>query len=291
MKHMLFHINLSPVYAIGKPGRLHFLIACTVALCSVSCKRDLVDLTHSSSNEFTIVLPKDGGTLFRGLGKADTLKAQIQLPGKAASDFDTTAYSFIWTSFQNKDTISRKYYITTKDFDNQDPTLISCLLTVVDKKTGIAKDAVTNVLITTFTREGWVLLGEKAGKAKLSMLTYTPTGYLKFIDLETELGIQLPFNGKPNTIDAVGTEISYGAGKYQWLAVTTDQEVKLVQTMDMKPDAAVSNYLTQVLQPSAASPVSIEVNGQTSFVATKDKNITYFSTFYMSYLGNFFTPS
>lgn len=285
MKHMLCHINLTTAYAMPKLSRLSFLIACTVALCCVSCRRDLVELTDSSTSVFSIVLPEDGGTLIRGLEGGDTLKAQIQLPGKAVSDFDTAAYSFLWTSFRNKDTLSRKYYVTTEDFDSQDPTLISCLLTVTDKKTGIAQNAVTNVLITSITREGWVLLGDKSGNAKLSMLTYTPEGYRKFIDLETELGIQLPINGKPNSIEVVGTEIGFGSGKYQWLVITTDQEVKFVKSMDMKADLAISNYLTQILQPSAASPVSMEVNGQTSFVATKDGNITYFSNFSMKYLG------
>lgn len=289
MKHLHYHINFSPVDAILRPNRLSFLIICAVALFSASCKRDLVDLTDSSTiKEFAIVLPKDGGTFFRGKNANDTLKAQVQLPGKAATDFDESAYSFVWTNFQNKDTISRKSYVTTKDFDKLDPKLISCLLTVTEKKTGITQKAVADVFITTYTREGWVLLGDKSGSTKLSMLTYTPAGYRKFIDLDTELGIQLPINGKPNTIEAVGAEIGFGIGKYQWLAVTTDQEVKLVQSMDMKADASMSNYVTQILQPSAASPVSIEVNGQTSFVATKGQNVTYFSTFAMNYLANFY---
>ena len=119
------------------------------------------------------------------------------------------------------------------------------------------------------------------------MLTYTANGYRKYIDLATELGLDVPLKGKPVSINALGTEIMFNMGKYQWLGIATDQEIKIIQSMDFVADTKMSDYVTSVMQPSDLSPVTLEVNGLTNFVATKNNDVYYFSIYDMNYIKRF----
>lgn len=283
MKHIFFFFKSSAAHAGLRLNRMGLLFCCSFVLFLAGCKKDLTDVTAPGKNEFSIVLPAEMSAIIKGLEGGDSVKAKIKYPGQPVTDFDPEKFSFMWTSLSDNDTLSTKPYLTFHDFERQDTTLISCLLTVKEKSTGITKHATSYVFITTPTREGWMLLGEKAGAAKLSILTYTPQGYRKFIDLQTELGINLALNGKPVSLSALGSEFVYGMGKYQFLGIVTDQEIKCLRTSDFKNYQAVSNYLTQTLKPDPVDPpVYLEINGESSFVGTKGKDVYYFNTYFMT---------
>lgn len=284
MKHINFYAMLLAETFNLNLYRLGILSMSICAFFSTSCKRDFTDISSKKSKEFNIIMPKDGGTIIKGAVGRDTIKAQMLNSGNQLSEFDTAAYSFVWINFQNKDTLSRKPFLTSNDVGSLQPTLVSCLLSVTEKSTGIIKYVSTDIFVTTATREGWVLLGDKSGTAKLSVLTYTDKGYKKYVDLATELGIDVPLKGKPVSINAIGTENIY-TGKYQWLGVATDQEIKLIQTTDFIAHAKMSDYVTSIMQPSTLSPVKLEVSGRTNFVATKDNNVYHFSTNSMHYVN------
>ncbi len=258
--------------------RLGILLCCLSTFLIAGCRKNLKGPDAGSMNEFSVSLPQEAITLIRGIEGGDSLKAQISFPGQPEKQSDNSAFTYIWTSLINRDTLSTRHFLTFKDFDGQPPALISCLLTVQEKSTGITKHATSSVFVTTATREGWALLGERSGKASLSMLTYTPQGYRKFIDLESELGLHLPLQGKPVSIDALGTDKAIGNAINQWLGVSTDQQIKIIQTMDFIEKTNVSDYLTNTLQPAPAHPVTLAVNGYNSFVASQGNDVYFFNT-------------
>ncbi|WP_316818879.1 hypothetical protein [Pedobacter nyackensis] len=238
-----------------------------------------------NSNEFSILLPKEASTIIKGLEGGDSIKAKIVYPGQEPKDIDPDKFSFMWTSLANKDTLSTKPFLTYHDFELQDTTLVSCLLTVKEKSTGITRHATGAVFITTPTREGWMVLGDKAGTAQLSVLTYSPQGYRKFIDLSSELGINLNLKGKPVSVAAIGSEFSYGGGKYQFVGISTDQEVKIFRTTDFRTEQRVTDYVSSILQPSLQNQVRFEINGESTFVATRNNEVFYFNTLQMFFSG------
>ena len=262
------------------------LLGVTALLFIAGCRKDLVTADPGELNEFILELPSGTTTIIKGIEAGDSIKANIRIPGGPAG-FNTSDYDFVWTNLNTKDTLSNRYYLTYKDFENEEPSTMPCLLTVTEKKTGKTKLANTSVFFTTATREGWVLLGDKSGNATLSVLTYTGNGYKKFIDIETELGIQFPITGKPVSLNNVGADMPYGLSPYQWMGLTTDKEIKFFRSMDFMVHEQVSDYLNQTLAPSALSPVTLDVTGQSSFVATRNNKIYRFMTFYMTLLGNY----
>lgn len=281
MKSLIFYSNIPFTKSCL---RLGILFICFSTLFMVGCKEDLIEPNSKLWEEFSVSLPQETTTLIRGIDGGDSLKAQINFPGQSGNQFDTSAYTYLWTSLINQDTLSDKHYLTYRDFDSQNDAMMSCLLAVKEKKTGITKYATSTIFVTTATREGWIILGEQSGKASLSMLTYTAQGYRKFVDLESTMGIKISFNGKPVSIDVLGTDIAFG-GINQWLGVSTDQEIKVIKTMDFVEKANISAYLTNVLQPSAGHPVTFAVNGVNTFVASKDNNVYSFNTRRMVFNG------
>lgn len=261
------------------------LLFCFTAVLISGCKKDLVNSNKKLPEHFTIELPGEELTLIRGLEGADSIKARIKIPGQSSVPFDTAAYSFIWTSLSNGDTLSQKPYLIPGDFDGLPAVLNSVLLTVKEKKTGIVELATSSVSITTPTREGWMILGEKAGAAQLGMLTYTTQGYKKFVDLAAELGKNISLSGKPVCINAIGSDIFFGLSVLQWVGITTDQEIKVLQSMDFVVDQNISNFLTNTFQPSPANPVKLEKTGYTSFTANKGNDLFFSSLFYLKYMG------
>jgi hypothetical protein len=268
------------------PGKLWrgALLVCSILFIISACKKDLVSADAGNSKEFLLELPSGTTTIIKGIEGGDSIKAIIRIPGEPAG-FDTADYHFVWTNLNTHDTISHRYYLTYGDFENQDPASIPCLLTVTEKRTGKSKLANTSVFLTTATREGWVLLGDKSGTAKLSVLTYTDNGYKKFIDIESELGIHLPITGKPVSLNNIGADMPWGLSPYQWMGLTTDKEIKFFRSMDFLVNEDVTDYLNQTMVPTATSPVVLNVAGGSSFTGTQDNKVYRFVTFYMSYLG------
>lgn len=264
------------------------LLACLCTLLFQSCRQELVNMENPKIKEFSIVLPNEVSTLVRGVADADSVIPKLSLPGKAITAFDSNAYSFTWVRLPNMDTISTRSYLTYRDFDKYDPTLFSSLLTVKEKATGIVKYATTTVFITTPTREGWILLGDQAGTAKLSILTYSSQGYKKYVDPKTELGMDFQINGKPVGLRALGSDKQIGQAIYQWVGITTDQEVKFIRTMDFQVDVPISNYLTSTLAPSSTNPVHLFTNGFNSFGAHFNGNVYSFNTLYMKAFNYYF---
>lgn len=283
MSRLKFYSNLSFIASGLRFGWLYIFFICFSILFTGGCKKDIINSDSGFSKEFSVELPKEVTTIIRGIGSQDSIKAQIRFPGQSGNQFDISAYTYTWTGLQNQDTLSTKHYLTLNDFEKQDPTLIPYLLTVKEKSTGITKIATSSVFITTPTREGWILLGDHSGNASISMLTYTPQGYRKFIDLESELGIDFPLKGKPVSIEVLGPDLI--GRKYQWLGITTDQEVKFLQCNDFVANDVISTYLNETLQPSPGHHVNLAVNGLVSFVATKDNSVFNFNIVYMTYLG------
>lgn len=248
------------------------------ALLLTSCSKSLVDVDNSPSTDFQISLPEDMVTFVKGRGAVDSLIPVIMQPGTPASNIDTSAYTYRWTGLVNGKAISSRPFLVGEDFDKHTPGVFSCLLTMTEKASGIRQSASCDVFVTTATREGWVLLGEKAGAAQLSVLSYTTTGYTKYVDLKAELGIDMPLKGKPYSIAAVGTELARGDGKYQWLGVATDQEIKFIQSMDFTENKKMSDFLTVSLTPNATQSISFDAAGLTTFIATKGTELYFFNT-------------
>lgn len=270
MRPLFFYINL--VFFFG--------------ICVISgCKKDLVNSNDTLPKHFSVELPGGDLTLIRGLEGADSIKAKIKIPGQSSDNFDTAAYSFTWTSLANDDTLSQRAYLTPRDFEGLPAVLNSVLLTVKEKSTGIVEYATSSVSITTPTREGWVILGERAGAAQLGMLTYTTQGYKKFVNLATDLGKDIGIHGKPVSISAVGSDIVWGLSVLQWIGITTDQEIKVLQSMDFTVDQNVSDFLTNTFQPGPANPVRLQKHGYTSFTANNGNDLYTCSLFYMKYMG------
>lgn len=260
------------------------LAGCMILMVMAGCKKAIVSSDPGTANEFVVKLPSESTSLMRGVENGDSIKAQIHIPGQT-EPYDTAAYSYVWTSLQNRDTLSKRHFLTIKDFEKQAPTLISCLLTVTEKKTGIQKMATTNVFVTTATREGWVLLGDRSGTAQLGLLSYTAQGYKKFTDLSSELNINIPLTGKPISINSIGSDLPYGLSLYQWMGITTDQQITILNSMNFGVDQKISAYLNQLMPPSQAAPVKFIQSGGSAFVGTRGSDVYHFSFFMMSYFG------
>ncbi|MBO9635922.1 MAG: hypothetical protein J7578_22660, partial [Chitinophagaceae bacterium] len=78
-------------------------------------------------------------------------------------------------------------------------------------------------------------------------------GYKKFVNLATDLGKGIGIQGKPVSISSVGSDLVWGLSVLQWIGITTDQEIKVLQSMDFTVDQNISNFLTSTFQPSPTS--------------------------------------
>ena len=75
---------LAKIYSLKVSGLATLLIC---VLFSIGCKHDLIDAESNRSKEFMVVLPKDGGTIIRGIPEGDTIKAQLTNFRSAISRF------------------------------------------------------------------------------------------------------------------------------------------------------------------------------------------------------------
>ena len=251
-------------------------------LTNSACQRVLVEGNEKMPTHFSIQVPTEVKTVMRGVPAADSIKAFIALPGQLAREVDTLNYSFKWGLLPNDDVLSNMPYLTINDFDKLPVDKNTILLTVKEKSTGIVEYVTTDVFITTPTREGWVILGEKSGTTQIGMLAYTNEGYKKYIDVNADLAKNIAVNGKPVSIRAVGSDQPYGWSKLQWIGLTTDQEIKMISSMEMQVDPTMSQALTQLLAPSVSNPIVLEKIGYTNFLASKQSDIYHFSIYDMT---------
>lgn len=261
------------------------MITCLCTVISTSCRKSLSTLDQMQPNHFAIVLPTEQTMMIRqGLDK-DTLKALIRLPGQTEKAPDTSKYSFVWTTVSDAKVVGRKAFLTVADFDGIDPTKNTVQVAVTEKSTGLLEKATADVFITTSTREGWVILGENAGQAQIGMLGYTDNGYKKILNVNTALGKNISFKGKPVSISAVGTDKTNNASLLQWIGVTTDQEIKLFASMDFSEDPKLSQTFTDFLKPTALNPVVLEKAGYNALLSRKGTDMYQFDLYYIRQLN------
>lgn len=276
-------ISLNSRVFLGR--RMTTITVCCLYILTISaCRKGLVEANEIKPTHFLIQVPAQEKTMMRGTVEKDTLRALIALPGQSAKLTDTANYSFSWTSISDGKVLSKMPYLTINDLEKLPVNRNSLLLTVKEKSTGLIDVVNTSVFITTPTREGWVILGEKSGAPKIGMLAYTTQGYKKYTDVNTALGKNIIINGKPVSISTIGSDQPLGWSKLQWIGLATDQEVKMISSMDMTVDAGISQTLTQFLAP-ASNSIVLEKTGFTSFLSAKQNDVYQFNIYDMKFSG------
>ncbi|WP_140938059.1 hypothetical protein [Sphingobacterium lumbrici] len=268
MKGISFNLE-SPISLVG------LLFSCCLTFFLVGCEQDLIGEGDYDPKELTVTVPEGITTVMMGLEGVEPIKPMIKFRGETV-DINSDKFSFLWTSLHDQDTLTDNPVLTYQNLVTQDTTLISYMLTVKEKSTGLSAKTTGSIFITTPTKEGWMLLGEKAGTSTVSMLTYRPEGYKKFIDIGAELGINLPLAGKPVSIAALGTEQSFTDGKYQFIGIVTDQEVKIARALDLMVNQAASQFVTTTLAPTPTTPILLETSGASTFIAHKGNDANRF---------------
>ncbi|RFS18757.1 hypothetical protein DVR12_26530 [Chitinophaga silvatica] len=285
MSHMppIFISRHSGIFRNSRLAKIALCYLCVLA--TSACQKGLKDFNETAPTHFSVVLPTKETTIIRGGVDKDTLKALIKLPEQNATETDTSQYSFVWTTLSGTQVLSRKPYLTVTDFNGIDPTKNTVQLTVTERSTDLLQKVTADVFITTPTREGWMILGEKSGKAQIGMLTYTSNGYKKITDVNTVLGKNIPINGKPLSISAIGSDKKYNQSLHQWVGVSTDQEIKIFSSLDLTVETNVSQAVTNSMTPSAASPVIIEKTGYNYFMARKGTDMFQIDLYYLKSLN------
>lgn len=271
---------------ICRKYRLARIAFCYLGLLATSsCYKGLTDINQIAPGHFSIVLPTEETMIIRGGTEKDTLRALIKTPQEAvAAATDTSHYSYVWTILSGQ-ILSRMPYLTVTDFEGMDPSKNTVQLTVTEKSTGLLEKGTADVFITTPTREGWMILGENSGKTQIGMLTYTPNGYRKMTDVNSALGKNISFSGKPISISAIGSDQKNGQSLHQWVGVATDQEIKLFSSLDYTVDQPTSETVTGLLSPGPSNRTVIEKTGYTTFMARKGSDMFQFDFYYMKTLN------
>nr|WP_121269562.1 PKD-like family lipoprotein [Pedobacter schmidteae] len=193
-----------------------------VLLLFAACKKDLGNYNYTELNDVN----------FGGIGKTYTVllgeKLQITPEFKFSKEnnSDENAFSYQWYAFDVNANLQlpadqRKNIATTRNLDAAiqiPPGNYLLYYSVTDKKTGVVYTTKIPLKVETTIYEGWMVLNDVNGAARLDMVSKIKNVYTPIVDVLAQAGSELVLKGKPLNVTCYPFSFStYG------VSVSTDQ--------------------------------------------------------------------
>ncbi len=184
----------------------YLVIMMVLCIAAVSCYKDKGNYNYHPINELSFLNFDTTNGYSVEFGQPLTVSPQIK--GTLDTSGAQKSYSYEWSLYFN----SKDSVISTDKILNvklqEPPGNYTLQLIVTDKTTGVQYAIRTQLLIITEIFEGFLVLNEVSGKSRLDMITYNRTDntYKQHTDILTEMGSQLPVQGKPIQVFCMESE-------------------------------------------------------------------------------------
>lgn len=260
-------------------------------LLAFSCKKDLGNYEYIKLNEPTAFLGLNDTTAL--FGKRFTMKPEV-LFSKDSLKTDSSRYSYEW-SYAGPNGLGGSALYRISNARHLDITMTLAAATysfyysVTDNDSGVKYRKGFKLTVRNEINEGWLLLSEVNGTARLDMLSRSPTGTFEVVnDLLGSTVSGLTLEGKPkflytyNTGANTGVGINLSYGLYVGTTVSTNRLDP--ETFKWQPgynvryeilDDLPANFTVDQVRQSGSSPRSYLVGNNNAYIYERVSNIKY----------------
>jgi len=209
------------------------LLCLAMALLCFACKKDLGNYNYTELNSLNF----DGISKTYTVTLGDKLKITPEFKFSKENVNNESAYSYQWYAFNVKaaDQLpaeQRKDIATTRNLDaaiQVPPGIYRLYYSVTDKKTGIAYTTETQLKVETNIFEGWMVLNDVNGTARLDMVSKVKDVYAPITDVLAFTGSELTLKGKPLSVMCYPFNFTtYG------ISISTDQGTNRIEPETFK---------------------------------------------------------
>lgn len=264
------------------------IVMMTIALLG-SCKKDLGNYSYKELNQVSNFadFPNEISAVF---GKTLTFKPDLKFTQDAGSD--ESKYSYEW-SYIGPNGLGGSRVFTLANTRNLDlkVNLVAgsypAYYGVTDKATGVKYTKSFTLKVTNEINEGWILMNDVNGKARVDMLSLNASGNFDLIiDLLATTGSELKLEGKPvmtytyNTGLLIGPDkISYGLyfGTDKFTTKVEPNTFKWTNTMGLTYEmfGAVPTGFYADLIKQAGGNASYMIGAENAYYYERVQNIFY----------------
>lgn len=214
----------------------HFSCLLVLAICVLAaCRKDLGNYEYKEINNAQISNISDAYSSLRGA----TLSIKPTLTFTQDDGSDTTKYTYGWYIIdQSLLPVTKKQIAKTKSLNwainiAASTTAYTLLYEVEEIKTGVIFRKSTKLIVTTNIADGWLVMNDINGKARLDFLNYiAATGdFQPYTDvLSTQSTLVL--NGAPKFVYYWYRRDPFSFVIHKAIAVGTDQATNIINTQD-----------------------------------------------------------
>ncbi|MCZ4243181.1 PKD-like family lipoprotein [Pedobacter punctiformis] len=216
-----------------------YLITVLIALVFAACKKDLGNYDYKELNAAS-----DFGTAFDNIsalyGKRLIIKPVVSFTKDKGND--TTKYKYNWSyiGFTSSGSSQEIYSLAnTKDLDITMSLVAgnyTFFYTITDKESGVNYRKIFTVKVTNEINEGWMLMCDVKGVARLDMLYKDNNGTFRLAnDLLGQTGSGLVLSGKPVMIYMYSTGVLAGPDKLNYgMYIGTNQTTEKIEPNTFK---------------------------------------------------------
>src|SRR5215203_6859526 len=179
---------------------LFFLLFLTIAL--ASCYKDLGNYDYTPINEVHFEGIQEAYTAT--LGEPISITPVLKFSQDTGAD--TSAYTYEWIGLRLDNVLpgeQKKEIARTRNLDmvmTLPPAPYRVWYRVTDKKTGVQWQTEFNLTVVTSIFEGWLVLNDVGGKARLDMVSFINGQPKTVIDVLGTVGSKLPPQGAPKYV-------------------------------------------------------------------------------------------
>lgn len=221
--------------------KIKYLFAILLLSSFVSCYQDKGSYDYNEINEIAISgLPTDEVSYFK---YSDSLIVTPTIEGTLQQNEDNYTYQWVAMSYDRKSgTAGASSEISTERnlryFITLPEDTYNVYLKVTDKKTNVTWRKFFPIKVTTVTKEGWIVLQNKAGDSRLDMVSL-PSATQEII-LRDFLKDSLPNSKGPRKIMTIAD--MYNSSDMARIAILTDEGTAHLETGSLKYDE-INDYI------------------------------------------------
>lgn len=206
---------------------------CLILLLAMACRKDLGNYDYQAINEGTITNIQPSYTALRG----SALSINPTLTFTKDNTNDTSKYSYKWYTLDNSTTpVTKRNVSDTKKLNwivsiPASTTPYDLLYEVTEKSTGLAVRKSTKLTVSTNISDGWLVLNDINGKARLDFFNYVNNDFQYYNDVLAS-NSTLVLNGKPKLVYFYQRRDPFTSVIAKSIFVGTDQGTSIINTQD-----------------------------------------------------------
>lgn len=202
-----------------------------MALAISACKKDIGNYDYQDINEWAISEIEGSYSAFQG----GVLNITPTISYSKDSSNDPSKYSYKWTSIDNSSTpITKRTIAQTKDLNwtvsnPSSNTAYTLLYEVTEKSTGLTFRKSTKLTVSSNISDGWLVLNDINGEARLDFFNYVNNDFLHFNDILAS-NSTLTLSGKPKLVYFYQRRDPFSVVVAKSIIVGTDQASFIINT-------------------------------------------------------------